>query len=73
MIGCPLRVIARKERARRPLEAIFVGEKGTEIGGEVRVARQKVSAIRGFSRVDGLEIQGDGLVESLLSLGERRL
>ena len=62
--------IAPKERARRPLEAIFVGEKGTEIGGEVRVARQKVGAIRGCSGVDRLEIKGDRLVESLLSLGE---
>jgi hypothetical protein len=65
--------IARKQRARRPVETILVGEKGTEIGGEVRVARQKVGAIWGFSGVDGLEIKGDGLVESLLSLGRRRL
>ena len=48
--------IARDERARRPLEAIFVGEKATEIGGQVRVERQKVGSIRCLSGVDGLEI-----------------
>ena len=37
------------------------------------MSRQKLGAIRGFSGVDGIEIKGDGLVEPLLSLGERRL
>ena len=61
--------IANEERARQPLEAVFVGEERPEVVGEIGVTRQKVRSIGRLAGVDGLEVAGDGLIQPLLLLG----